>query len=158
MWLRAGFKVIRRCLSRSYCAAVLMTIIVMTSINPTSADEGKPQGSVVGNWLLMSMGNSAVSADTPWLTIGEDDSLAGHGGCNRFFGKAEIEDGALKLVVNGMSRMACDSRIMVLEARFLNALKRVTTWHYEADNHLVLSDGQGYELLRLTRQSAQAQN
>jgi len=47
----------------------------------------------------------------------------GHGGCNRFFGSYELEDGALQVGPLGSTRMACPEPAMSFELSFLEALQ-----------------------------------
>lgn len=77
--------------------------------------------------------------------------LAGHGGCNRFFGTYRQYDGG-KLAIGplGATRMACAGEVMEREQAFFALLER--TARAEA-SHLVLKllDAEGKELAVLKR-------
>ena len=56
-----------------------------------------------------------------------DGQMRGHGGCNRFFGSYELEDGSVQIGPLGSTRMACPEPTMSFEISFLEALQTSAT-------------------------------
>jgi heat shock protein HslJ len=53
--------------------------------------------------------------------------VRGHGGCNRFFGSYELEDGSVQIGALGSTRMACPEPAMSFEISFMEALQTSAT-------------------------------
>ena len=89
------------------------------------------------------------------LDIDSDGAIAGIGGCNRYFGTAEIDaEGGFGFGLReiGATRMACPDPVMDHETRYFAALERVATFVL-ADDALELLDRDDGVLVRLSRQS-----
>jgi len=54
--------------------------------------------------------------------------LAGHGGCNRFFGSYHVADCEIEISGIGSTRMACPEAIMQRETVFFEALGKARTF------------------------------
>lgn len=69
------------------------------------------------NWVLTSIDGQQVAKDesAPTLNLNAAMEANGFAGCNRYFGKAELKDGKLRLDNMGMTRMACAEPEMKLE-------------------------------------------
>lgn len=66
-------------------------------------------------WRPSQIGTSAVPPYTEqFIQFKGDSKLAGHGGCNRFFGQYEISGNEIKMGPVGATRMACAKPIMDL--------------------------------------------
>jgi heat shock protein HslJ len=93
-------------------------------------------------WRPNRIGTLAVSPEArlfvQFRTAGQ---LAGHGGCNRFFGQYKISGNEISIGPVGAPRMACTEPVMTLEMAFFSALKRAKS--FRRDN--VLSDASGKE-------------
>jgi heat shock protein HslJ len=101
-----------------------------------------------GEWQPISIGSSPVPSDTNmFVQFKGDGQLAGHGGCNRFFGSYRITGGMIEIGPLGATRMACPGSIMALETVLFNALEAADTFERK-DPELVLRDRKGMELAR----------
>jgi heat shock protein HslJ len=80
-----------------------------------------------------------------------DGRVSGSGGCNRFSGSYEQDDGKLRLSQMISTQMACtDDKVMQAEQHFLQMLDAVR----QADathRRLILKDGSGNALATLVR-------
>lgn len=105
----------------------------------------------LGGTRWVATGFAGPTAPTLEFAPGAGDSrVGGTGGCNRFFGKAEVSPGALRFGELGSTRMACPGPHMMDESRYFQALRAVRTARVEGDT-LVLLDESGREVLRLNR-------
>lgn len=82
------------------------------------------------------------------LEFTDDGQVAGSTGCNRYFGKALLGDGAFSASAVGSTRRACAAALMDQERRFLDALQSAERFKVENDIWLILLDAQGTERLR----------
>ena len=78
-----------------------------------------------------------------------DEQMRGHGGCNRFFGSYELEDGSVQIGPLGSTRMACPEPAMSFEISFMEALRTSTTASL-VGNKLVLRTDKDVIALRFT--------
>jgi len=99
-------------------------------------------------WRPIQVGSSRVPSDTNiFVQFTGDGQLAGHGGCNRFFGSYKINGNAIEIGPVGATRMACPESIMNLEMALFIALEAVKTFERNGAQ-LVLRDGGGADLAR----------
>lgn len=84
------------------------------------------------------------------LAIDAEGGISGSGGCNRYFGSAEIDGERVAMGDIGATRMACPEPAMGEEQRYLEALDAVASWQLDADQ-LSLADAAGTVIVRLTR-------
>ena len=101
-------------------------------------------------WLALDIDGTPVKNKTE-STINFEDAtrVTGSGGCNRFFGTAELSGQALEVGPLGTTRMACPDTIMNQEHRFLKALESVRRYRVDdATDLLYLSNEQGKPILR----------
>lgn len=103
------------------------------------------------SWLLDTLGDPlAVQGPSITLTLEEDGSGSGTGGCNRYRAKFEIDGEKMVLAGPAMSTMmACDRAVMAREATYLAALEKVRTFAVTG-NRLTLRGERGEELLGYT--------
>jgi heat shock protein HslJ len=89
------------------------------------------------------LGEHAV-ADTASLFVRfeAEGRVAGHGGCNRFFGSYQITDGRISIGPLGATRMACPEPDMNLETEFFQALEQARGFSRDGAR-LVFTDEQG---------------
>lgn len=129
---------------------ILRPIVAMslaTVVLAACADEpGGPQREVEGvTWILDASSVAALEPDAPGdaratlrLEAGE---AGGTAACNLYGGTYEIrDDGAVSIRVEGMTEMACDEPVMALESAFVDALGRVSSYRFDAED-LVLEGG-----------------
>jgi putative lipoprotein len=97
------------------------------------------QGTV---WRLAELDGNAVDAppeSLPTLEVSQsDDSYAGFSGCNRYSGSYELDGTRLKFGTAALTKTVCEEG-MELEARFLEMLGRVGSWHLDSQQ-VVLGD------------------
>ena len=106
------------------------------------------------HWTVVNIEGEAPLADAaPELTFSDNGKIAGTTGCNRYFGTAKFEGGALSFKGVGATLMACNEVRMQQERTFLDALQVVTALSRPDANQLVLSDNDGAERIVLALSS-----
>lgn len=99
-------------------------------------------------WRPTVLGEMPIDEDTRiFIQFGADGRTGGHGGCNRFFGDYELNEGKLDFGMLGATRMACGEPADSFEISFLEALEN-TTSAVRAGNRLAFRDAQDRILLR----------
>jgi heat shock protein HslJ len=85
-------------------------------------------------WVLTNLKWSEPAPTDPEITlIFEGSRVSGSSGCNRYFGAVEeTQPAALSLGDVGSTRMACPGEIMLLESRYLQALRAVNRYSFHA--------------------------
>ena len=79
-------------------------------------------------WRPSHIGEMAVDDDSPMFVQFEaDGSLTGHGGCNNFFSRYQLEENKIHVEPIGVSRKSCDAAVMSIELSFVQALQLATT-------------------------------
>lgn len=135
-------------LALSGCAGADDTVDVGTT--PTSPD-ADPTGApapggiaTAGAWVL-----TAATIDGRKLQWPEDarldlapteDGVGGRAACNRWFGSATVGDGTIAIGQVGQTEMGCAPPLMEVEAAYLDALARVSTWQREGDGLALAGD------------------
>ena len=96
-------------------------------------------------WRPSRIGTSAVSPEARlFVQFKGAGQLAGHGGCNRFFGQYKISGNEISIGPVGATRMACAEPVMALEMAFFSALERAKSFRRDKTT-LVLFDASGKE-------------
>jgi len=109
------------------------------------------------SWHLASVGGEPVTAapsdrTPPTLRFGNEGKATGSGGCNQY-GSSYSRDGSnLAFGPIGATKMACPA-VMDLENAYFSALQSTQGYRLK-DDSLILLDGEGRELARLTRAAA----
>lgn len=82
------------------------------------------------------------------LTLGFDieGRIFGYSGLNRFFGKAEIENGNMKVSALASTRMGGSREAMIREDQYLSLLQSMTKIQ-EENGQLILSNDKGEQLI-----------
>lgn len=117
-------------------------IALCVCATPAFAEAGTLSGSA---WVMAGAGKRA-----PSINFAAGGKVAGSGGCNRFFGGYRQDGEALTFSTLGSTRMTCPPEVMKTEQAFFNMLKAVRSAK-EDGSRLVLRDGAGKELARLSR-------
>ena len=105
-------------------------------------------------WRPVRIGTAEVApAAKAFVQFKAGGELAGHGGCNRFFGRYQTAGEAIEIGGLGATRMACPAPIMAVEAEIFAALEAARTWQRDRTS-LVLFDGAKRELARLQQTDA----
>ena len=100
-------------------------------------------------WRPSRIGTSAISPEARlFVQFKSAGQLAGHGGCNRFFGQYKISGNAISIGPVGATRMACAEPLMTLEMAFFSGLEGAKTFRRDKTK-LVLFDASGKELASL---------
>ena len=120
--------------------------VLIVTLAAISTARGAELGS--GEWRPIQIGSSPVPSDTNmFVQLKGNGQLAGHGGCNRFFGSYKITGSTIEIGPLGSTRMACPGTIMVRETALFNALAAAETFERK-DGELVLRGRKGMELAR----------
>jgi putative lipoprotein len=108
--------------------------------------------SLYGAWLAEDIGGAGVLDDVQsTLTIAEDGTVSGRGGCNGFGGMATISGEKLSFGPLAGTLMACPEAVMDQERKFHDALAATAAFRLDAaERKLVLLDAAGTELVRFT--------
>lgn len=107
-----------------------------------------------GTWLVEDIQSRGVMDYLQTtLQVANDGGVSGFGGCNRYFGDAEIDGDQIRFGALGSTRMACPEAVMDQESRFFAALELVRRWRVEPTGLLHLLDNDGDTIVRLSRQS-----
>lgn len=94
-------------------------------------------------WRPVQLGEHAVAdAASLFVRFEAEGRVAGHGGCNRFFGAYQIADGRISIGPLGATRMACPEPDMNLETEFFQALEQARGFSRDG-TRLVFTDEQG---------------
>jgi heat shock protein HslJ len=120
-----------------------------------AAQPAAPAASLTGHlWKLVaftSNGNPQRIARGPAVTLRflpDIHTLGGRSGCNEYGATYALTSGHIQISGLNYTQMACFSAaIMAQEARFHEALPRMTTYHLDSSG-LTLSDGAGAYTLR----------
>jgi len=84
----------------------------------------------------------------------QDGQFFGKGGCNSMRGSFATNQGAILFGAAAMTRMACPDDVNRLEFAFARALSAVRFFE-RSDTDLVLKDGGGIVIMRLSLQDAE---
>ena len=100
-------------------------------------------------WRPSRIGTSEVSPKAGmFVQFKSAGKLAGHGGCNRFFGQYKISGNEISIGPLGATRMACSEPVMALELAFFSALEGTKSFRRDKTK-LVLFNASGTEQTRL---------
>jgi heat shock protein HslJ len=100
-------------------------------------------------WRVRDVDERPVMAEPAvTLVIESRERVSGHAGCNRYFGRADLDGSNIVIGQMGSTRMACAAPVMEQEQRVLAALQAVAYWERRGDVMLLL-DGEGRQRLRL---------
>lgn len=101
-----------------------------------------PQNELAGTrWRVVTLVGQTVTTHAPTLEFA-GDSIAGSGGCNRYFGSYSIAGDTIGFTGMGATRMACEIPIMQRESAYLEALAATRTFRRLGDT-LVLMGARG---------------
>ena len=93
-------------------------------------------------WVVTSIDEEAIPADDPpTIAFGEDGSVSGGAGVNRFMGTWSLDEGVLVFGPLATTRMAGPPERMDLERRFLAVLEARCTVLMTEDLLALTSDG-----------------
>ena len=106
-----------------------------------------------GKWLAESLrGGGVIDNLQSTIEIGENGTVAGHGGCNGFNGTATITGDTISFGPLATTRKACPPAIMDQESKLLGALSDARRWLIdEQRDKLILFDAGNREILLFAR-------
>jgi heat shock protein HslJ len=121
-----------------------------TPAKPTAPAESSLIGT---SWLYEDIGGRAVlDRVRSELTFGNETSLEGSTGCNRYFAGLQLSGTTIHIGNTGSTKMACPSAVMDQETRFLVALEAAKAYRLNRNaNQLWLLGENGSELAHFAR-------
>ncbi|HKZ04954.1 MAG TPA: META domain-containing protein [Methylomirabilota bacterium] len=132
-------------------AALALAVLLLGGCQSAAPDPAAEHPLVGTTWRAREIdGRMALAEPASTLSFESRERVAGQAGCNRFFGRLDLDAGRLALGQMGSTRMACAAPVMEQERRFLLALQASAFWEREGDT-LRLLDGERRLRLRLTR-------
>jgi putative lipoprotein len=106
-------------------------------------------------WVLETVAGEALAHDVrPTIAFDAAGRLAGHGGCNRYFGTYAVDGDAIAVGHLGATQMACAPEVMAEEDRFLDALGSVAHASLREGLLVLRFGGPGQELVLVKTQSS----
>lgn len=118
----------------------LLTTFILTIV-VSSCDETKKVIDVAGNvqlsgtYTISNVGGQAVAAagdNKVYISFaGLDKTIRGNTGCNSFFGNYSLDLYALSFSDVGQTEMYCDESTMVIETKFMEALRNTGSYSIE---------------------------
>ena len=100
-------------------------------------------------WRATHIGEMRLPDDTTVSIHFKDESaLAGHAGCNRYFGNYDLQDGIFNISSVGTTRMACPEPAASFELAFLAAIQNARSLA-RTDSRMAMRDESGVVVLRL---------
>jgi len=127
----------------------ILTCLALLLAGAAHAASGTPSG----KWLAEDIdGGGVIDRLQTTLEIRDDGIVTGMGGCNRYAGSAKFDATTIKFLPMASTRMACSAAVMKQESKFHATLDKIRTWRIdEVRRKLILLDGQGFEMMRLSR-------
>ncbi len=99
-------------------------------------------------WRPTHIGEMRIRADSQMIVqFNLDNTVVGHGGCNRFFGDYRFVESTLKIGPLGSTRMACPEPGNSFEISFLDALQSARILAH-TETRLAMRDEQGVVVAR----------
>lgn len=106
-------------MKRHVLMAVMLAAGVTACSSSNDANNAKNEVTTSGvaqQWQLTMIDQQAISAEgSPTLNVNKDMEVNGYTGCNRYFGKAELDNNRFKIDRMASTRMACTENAMALE-------------------------------------------
>ena len=98
-------------------------------------------------WRPTEIGNRPLPDDSgAFVRFEADGRLAGHSGCNGFFGSYRLDGNRIEIGPLGATKMACEPAVMDRETLFLRALSMARTFQRDG-TRLTLWDENGDPLV-----------
>ena len=138
-------------MAHRFTAGLLALILVLGAVACAQDEvlvDTPPAVSFVGSrWVVAAFALDGVGGILPagaGLTLDFDDAggVRGSAGCNSYSGQVSFAAGGIAITGLGSTEVACEPDVMEREARFLEALGRVSIFFLDADR-LTLTAGDG---------------
>lgn len=139
--------------SRVFPVLTWLFICLVACLALLLAGAAQAAGAPSGKWLAEDIdGGGVIDRLQTTLEIRDDGIVTGMGGCNRYAGSAKFDSTTIKFLPMASTRMACSTAVMKQESKFHITLDKIRAWRIdEAQRKLILLDGQGFEMMRLSR-------
>jgi len=132
--------------------SIAMVVVLLTGCAASNAQIPQPilEDSA---WLAEDIdGTGVIDMLQSTLKFDVNLNVSGHGGCNRYFGTATVNENKIDFSALGSTRMACSQAIMDQEQRFLAALDAAHSWHIDTERDLLtMKNEEGRTVLRFSR-------
>nr|NLD39680.1 META domain-containing protein [Actinomycetales bacterium] len=136
----------------------LATGLFVTSCGAGSAEEETTPApaseaiDLAGTHLVLSELNGEPVDVSVTAAFGEDGSVAGSGGCNRYNASAEVEGDSITFTPPASTMMACDEDTMAVESAYFEALLAASSFTATAET-MTLADEGGTEIAAFAAQA-----
>jgi heat shock protein HslJ len=122
-------------------------ILAIAMLLPGCGSDASADSLTNTEWELDELNGSDVLDNVSvTMKLGEDDDLSGSGGCNRYIGTWQTDDGTeITINASGTTMIACDEPIASQEQAFLSALAAAVTFDL-GDDELELYNAEGKEV------------
>jgi heat shock protein HslJ len=126
--------------------------LIVTAMSCTGSD-GSP-GELTGvTWTVASLADATLPLGLSIDATFGNGTIEGSDGCNAFFGEYTSDGGEIDIGGLGGTAIGCEPAIADAGAAFTTALQRAASYEID-DDTLVLSDGDGNELVRMRSNAA----
>lgn len=132
----------------------LLPLLLCLAFGCASRPAADPAAELLGtSWLAEDIdGRGVLDFAQTTLQLETGERVSGNGGCNRYFGEAELDGPALRFGPLGATRMACPQAVMDQEQRFFAALDATRAWRIdELTGLLFFIDADAKDVLRFSR-------
>ena len=133
---------------------ILISFLALSVFSCGSFKEKTPTvDNLVGKtWVLTNIGSLSTSRDVQTtLEFSEDNQLSGSGGCNRYFGSYELNEGSFSVSGIGSTRKMCPENAMTQEQNYILTLEGANAIKMFGDN-LVIYSGEVFQKLKFSPQ------
>jgi heat shock protein HslJ len=123
-------------LDRARIARLTALIGDAATVMPEAGPDDTPPSSLQGTaWQVAAIDGEPTDSEIEMtLEVDDQGAFSGVGGCNRYFGTADIDaEGGITFGGIGATRMACPEPVMAEETRYFGALERVTRFALTTD-------------------------
>lgn len=101
---------------------------------------GRSGDGVLGDWVLTAIdGEPAADVPRSTLTMRDDGSLSGSGGCNDYHAWFTVDDGTIEVSPISAGRGTCAEHAMTQEDAFLDTLRAASGWAVDGDELQLLT-------------------
>lgn len=92
------------------------------------------------SWAVQSIDGRPTAPRAPSVAFAAEDRISGLGGCNRFTGVYEAEDGAISVRAIGRTEMACEGEVMSMEEAFFDVLNEAERYERQQDRLVITAE------------------
>lgn len=111
-----------------------LTVSVRAGEQELQGCGGNPADLLKGNWTVTAIDGGPLPPAAEVTMTFAGDSLSGKSACNRYNAGVTLTGENLMIEPGAMTMMACEDPLMAVERGFMDALKAVTTFDFDADS------------------------